>query len=93
MTRRRTTRAVTVGLATVLLLLSALLTPPGTQGATTFSATVRNAPLQALLDELVATGASGAIARVDDGRHTWQLARGSARLDPHEPLRPSARFR
>jgi hypothetical protein len=77
-----------VGLAIVLLLLAAPLTPPGTPGATTSSA-VRNARLQALLDELVATGASGAIAPVDDGRHTWQLASGVARLDPHPALRPS----
>src|SRR3982750_4841280 len=71
MTRRRTTRVSTVGLASALLLLVSLLTPPVTQGATTTPSPVHNARLQALLDELVATGASGAIARVDDGEHTW----------------------
>ena len=45
------------------------------------------------MDELVDRGASGAIARVDDGRHTWRLASGAARLDPRVRMRPSARFR
>jgi D-alanyl-D-alanine carboxypeptidase len=57
------------------------------------SSAVHNGRLQALLDELVAAGASGALARVDDGTHTWRLASGAARLHPRVPLRPSARFR
>src|SRR5829696_7048907 len=52
-----------------------------------------NPRLQALLDELVANGASGVLARVDDGRHSWRLASGAARLDPRQALRPGARFR
>ena len=46
-----------------------------------------------MLDELVDKGASGAVARVDDGRRTWRLASGAARLDPRVRMRPSARFR
>src|SRR3954447_8981258 len=92
MTPRRMSRVLPVGLASVLLLLVGLLSPPVTQGATTPSA-VRNARLQGVLDELVATGASGAIARGDDGAHTWRLASGAARLDPPVSMRPSARFR
>jgi D-alanyl-D-alanine carboxypeptidase len=52
-----------------------------------------DARLQGLLHELVANGASGALARVDDGRHTWRLASGSARLEPRQPLTPAARYR
>jgi D-alanyl-D-alanine carboxypeptidase len=35
----------------------------------------------------------GALALVDDGDRTWQLASGVPRLDAPEPLRPDARFR
>jgi D-alanyl-D-alanine carboxypeptidase len=52
-----------------------------------------NPRLQALLDELVANGATGALARVDDGQHTYRLASGVARLEPRQPLTPAARFR
>jgi hypothetical protein len=43
--------------------------------------------------ELVANGATGALARVDDGRHTYRMANGAARLEPRQPLTPAARFR
>jgi D-alanyl-D-alanine carboxypeptidase len=52
-----------------------------------------NPTLQALLDELVANGATGALARLDDGQHTYRLASGAARLEPRQPLTPAARFR
>ena len=95
MTRIRTTRTLLIGLATALLLVVALLTPTVTQGTTAKpeASSAGNPRLQALLDELVDRGASGAIARVDDGRHTWRLASGAARLDPRVRMRPSARFR
>lgn len=52
-----------------------------------------NPRLQALLDELVAAGAPGVLAVVDDGQHTWRLSSGAGRLDPRRPLSPAARFR
>jgi D-alanyl-D-alanine carboxypeptidase len=52
-----------------------------------------DADLQALLDDVVAAGASGITLRVDDGRRTTRLAAGAARLDPRVPLRPGARVR
>ena len=49
--------------------------------------------LQALLDQLVANGASGALALVDDGSGPVRLASGSANLDPRRPLSPTDRVR
>lgn len=64
---------------------SALATPPSTR--------VGDGEVRALLDELVAAGATGALAVIDDGRHTAQLASGAARLEPRQPLTAEARFR
>lgn len=52
-----------------------------------------DAELQAMLDRVVAAGASSAALRVDDGRRTVRLAAGAARLDPRVPMRPDARGR
>jgi D-alanyl-D-alanine carboxypeptidase len=49
--------------------------------------------LRGLLDGMVATGASGALARVDDGTGTVRLAAGRARLEPAQAMAPAARFR
>jgi D-alanyl-D-alanine carboxypeptidase len=49
--------------------------------------------LRGLLDGMVATGASGAVARVDDGTGTVRLAAGKARLVPAQAMAPGARFR
>jgi D-alanyl-D-alanine carboxypeptidase len=99
---------VRTALAALVLLLAGLLAPAPAAAATasasaaaaTASASAAasarppgNPRLQALLDELVANGASGALARVDDGRHTWRLAAGAARLEPRQRLTPAARFR
>jgi D-alanyl-D-alanine carboxypeptidase len=54
---------------------------------------VSTAELQAMLDQLVANGATGAIALVDDGPRTRRLASGAARLEPYQPMHPSARVR
>ncbi|HEU0101769.1 MAG TPA: serine hydrolase domain-containing protein [Mycobacteriales bacterium] len=51
------------------------------------------ARLQALLDELVANGASGAYALVNDGSGTTRLASGAATLAPRRALEPDARVR
>ncbi len=98
MARMPKLRALVLSLGAAVLLLG-LLAPPVTAGAAsaattgTASAAGANPRLQALLDELVANGASGAVALVDDGTRTWRLASGAAVLDPRIPLRPGARFR
>ena len=50
-------------------------------------------PLQALLQDLVDAGATGALALVDDGAGVRRYAAGQARLQPATELRPEARFR
>ncbi len=45
--------------------------------------------LQSLLDAVVAAGATGIVARVDDGHHVTALTSGSARLQPQRALRVS----
>lgn len=82
-----------VSLGVALVLPAGLLTSPASAVAAAAPASADNARLQALLDELVANGASGVVARVDDGRHSWRLAAGAARLEPRQPMRPEARFR
>jgi D-alanyl-D-alanine carboxypeptidase len=84
---------VRTALAALVLLVAGALSPVPAAAAPTAAPPPANPRLQALLDELVANGASGALARVDDGRHTWRLAAGSARLEPRQPLTPAARFR
>jgi D-alanyl-D-alanine carboxypeptidase len=76
-------------------LCAALVLPIGLVTPSTAAAAppAANPTLQALLDELVANGATGVLARVDDGRHTYRLASGAARLEPRQPLTPTARFR
>jgi D-alanyl-D-alanine carboxypeptidase len=80
----------------VIALGAAALPATATASQTTGSATAQspaNPRLQALLDELVAAGAPGVLAMVDDGQHTWRLSSGAGRLDPRQPLWPGARFR
>lgn len=87
-------RVLLASLSVALALPVTLVTSSATAVATApASAATGNPTLQALLDELVANGASGALARVDDGQHTWRLASGAARLEPRQPMRPAARFR
>src|SRR3954468_497677 len=76
-------------------LCAALVLPVGLVAPSTAAAAppTANSTLQALLDELVANGATGVLARVDDGQHTYRLASGAARLEPRQPLTPAARFR
>lgn len=82
---------VRIALAALVLLLAAAVSPAPAAAVT--ARQPGNPRLQALLDDLVANGASGALARVDDGHHTWRLAAGAARLDPRQPLTPAARLR
>src|SRR5688572_2993869 len=49
--------------------------------------------LQAALDDVVAAGATGAVLRVDDGKHIYRLASGQARLDPPQRMYPGAKVR
>src|SRR3954470_22009929 len=92
MTRLSQLRVLLVGVvASVVMSLGVAV--PSVADTAAAPARVGNPRLQALLDELVTNGASGALARVDDGQHTWRLASGAARLDPRQPLRPAARFR
>ena len=79
----------------VLVMLVGLIAPSSVSAAPApAERQPENARLQALLDELVATGAPGVLALVDDGPGpAWRGASGAAQLDPLVPLRPSARFR
>ena len=84
--------ALSAVLRAVLVFSLVLVTAPAAALATA-PAPTGNSRLQSLLDQMVANGASGALARVDDGRHTWRLASGSAQLQPRRPLTPGARYR
>jgi D-alanyl-D-alanine carboxypeptidase len=83
-------RTLLVSLGAAMLLPLGLVTAPA---ATADTPPPANARLQALLDELVAAGATGVVARVDDGNNSWALASGVAQLDPRRQLTPAARFR
>ncbi len=76
-----------------LLVMPVGLVAPAAAVAAPAPAGAGNPSLQALLDELVVNGASGVVARVDDGTHSWRLASGAARLEPPQVMRPGARFR
>nr|WP_269204737.1 serine hydrolase domain-containing protein [Motilibacter deserti] len=49
--------------------------------------------MQAALEDVVAAGASGAVALVDDGTRAWQQATGLARLDPAQAWRRDEKLR
>src|SRR5207249_332156 len=70
-------RVLLVGVVASVVMPLGLAVPsgavPGPASAPAPAATVGNPQLQSLLDELVSNGASGALARLDDGRHTWRL--------------------
>lgn len=87
-----TTACALLGVA-VLVAPPAAAAPSFAARATSAAATGDLQALQAMLDQMVASGATGALARVDDGERTWQLASGAARLEPRQALRPDARFR
>jgi D-alanyl-D-alanine carboxypeptidase len=101
MTRRPRLPALLSGPLTALVLLVGVAAPPARAADGTGQLPAPQVPapqlparqLQALLDSLVAKGAPGALAVVDDGRTRIRLASGAARLLPREPLRPDARFR
>jgi D-alanyl-D-alanine carboxypeptidase len=89
MTHRFRPTTLVVSLVTALLLLVGAAAPP----ASADSGSSSNPQLQALLDALVARGAPGALALVDNGQTTSRVASGAARLDPRQRMRPNARFR
>ncbi|MGK5683508.1 serine hydrolase domain-containing protein [Actinoplanes sp. URMC 104] len=78
-------------LRTFLVVCAALVLPAAV--AAPASASRGDPALQAALDDLVAAGATGALAVVDDGTRTLRLTSGVARLQPRQPLTPPARFR
>jgi D-alanyl-D-alanine carboxypeptidase len=90
-------RAPLVGLAAAALLplcpSPASASPTPTSPAPAATAAAENLRLQALLDELVANGASGALAVVGDGRQIWYQSSGVARQSPPSSLTTAARFR
>lgn len=86
-------RFLLVTVCAALVLPIGVAVPPASALAAAPSAGTGDVELQALLDELVAAGASGALAVVDDGQHISRQAGGAARLEPPQPLTPEARFR
>ena len=89
----RTVRTLLATVCATLALSTGAMVAPTPALAVPPSAPSGDAELQALLDELVAAGASGALAVVDDGQRTWRVASGAARLQPRQPLTVDARFR
>ncbi|WP_250031426.1 serine hydrolase domain-containing protein [Paractinoplanes maris] len=79
-----------LALCTALVLPAVVVAVPAPASP---SSTRGDPVLQAALDDIVAAGATGALAVVDDGTRTVQLTSGVARLQPRQPLRPTARFR
>ncbi|OLF18490.1 serine hydrolase domain-containing protein [Actinophytocola xanthii] len=75
----------------VVLVAAALTAAPSAAAA----APVRGSgdPLNRSLDALVAAGAPGVVARVDDGRRVRTVARGVAVLDPPTPIHADGGFR
>jgi D-alanyl-D-alanine carboxypeptidase len=85
-TRRTALRAgATAGLA---LVAGATAAPAGAAGAG-----ADRGELQALLDRIVAAGASAALAEVRDSAGTWRGASGAAELGTSRPAPPHGRFR
>ncbi len=93
-------------MACAVLALAAFTAPPATAASPTTAVSSQRAavaptpisgtapdPVQAVLDQLVTEGATGAMALVDDGERTWRLASGVARIRPHRELDPDLRFR
>ena len=86
---------LTVTITLTLVLAGALVAGGPAQAAAHRTAATEPAagaadqPLQSLLDAVVAAGATGVIARVDDGHHVTALTSGSARLQPQRALRVS----
>lgn len=91
--RTRLVRGVVTVSAAALVAVS-LVAPASARAADSPPTRAQSDQLQGLLDEIVALGAPGVLAFVDDGSGpAWRGASGAARLDPRVPLRPSARFR
>jgi D-alanyl-D-alanine carboxypeptidase len=95
--RRRKGSAVAIALLAAAGLVTSGTGPAAAAAPVAASAQDRSGPvatqLQEALDAVVAAGASGAVVRVDDGRRTYRLASGKARLEPSQRMRPDARFR
>lgn len=76
-------------------LLTGLLVGPaaGPAQAAPAGSAAADSRLQGLLDELVANGATGVLARVDDGRRVRTYASGTVRIGSGQPETVGARFR
>lgn len=85
------------GVALAGTLLAGGLLSPAAAGPTSAPAarttTAAGSGLQGLLDELVANGATGVLARVDDGRRVRSYASGTVRIGSGRPETVGARFR
>ncbi len=79
------------GVALASTMLAAALVSPA--AATAPATRPADARLQGLLNELVANGATGVLARVDDGRRVRSYASGTVRLGSGQPETVGARFR
>jgi D-alanyl-D-alanine carboxypeptidase len=92
-TSRVNFRATTVfaAMAAVLLLLG--LAPPARAAATVARPAISQAELQALLDQIVAAGAPGAIGLVRDGGQTVRAASGVASLGSGRRMHTGERYR
>lgn len=83
-----------VGLAAAALLpLCPLPAHAGPAPAGRLAPATASPQLQALLDELVGAGATGALAVIGDGTQTWHQAAGVARRSQPTALTTAARFR
>src|SRR4051794_5105097 len=89
---RRSVR-VAACLLTVLVAVSAAVSPAGAAPAAPDRLTTSVPRLRTALDRLVAAGAPGAVVLVRDGNRTVRLARGFADRARKTPMRVTDRFR
>ncbi|MCI2239944.1 beta-lactamase family protein [Paenibacillus sp. TRM 82003] len=91
--RRRAAAVLTCAALLTAPALSAAAAPPVTAHARVVDRGVDRAVAQRALDELAATGAQGAQARITDGRHRAVLTSGSAHHERSTPVPRNGRFR
>src|SRR4051812_26896064 len=89
--RRRGTLLVAALVA--LTMVAASLTAPAAAATRPETASIANAQLQQLLDQIVAGGAAGAIGLVRQGDTTVRAASGTADLGTHRAMSVGDRFR
>jgi D-alanyl-D-alanine carboxypeptidase len=84
---------VAVCLVTILVAVTAIVSPAGAAAAAPDGLTTSVPRLRTALDGLVAAGAPGAVVLVRDGNRTVRLARGFADRARKAPMRVTDRFR